>query len=340
MLKKMISVCVVMLITMTTAQLVSAAPTVSGITLGQYASGPTLTKDELKGRVVLFEYWGVRCGPCIAGIPHITKLQQKYGRDRFIVIANHAQNATPSQAGSVWNRFAKTNIVSVTHMGRVAGVSVNGIPHCVLFDHEGNMVYNGHPSKVDKPLEDAIRKAPPFLIADRKYSALKREALSIGKMGSTFPTTLAKLRTIAADSEADPAKVEEAKHLISSVTMWANQRLKVIQKDLKSNPLFAKDELYRMTRLFRKDKELGEPFIALDKETKTDKSFITEIKAAKSLAILKAKADKMGIGTIQSGAGIEQKKAAFKKALQKFADRYTGTVAAKQARQLIIDWQL
>lgn len=339
MLKKMISLSVVVM-TLAATSMVSAAPTVSGITLGQYAAGPTLTKEELKGRVVLVEYWGVRCGPCIGSIPHITELQKKYGRDRFVVVANHVQSATPSQAGSVWNRFAKTNIVSVMHMGRVAEVNVNGIPHCVLFDHEGKMVYNGHPSQVDKPLLDAIRKAPPFLIADREYNTLKREALSIGKLGSSFPATLAKLRTIAADSNTEPEKLEEAKRLIASVTQWATQRLKVIKTDLKVNPLFAKEELNRMTRLFRKDKELGEPFLALDKETKTDKSFIEEIKAAKALNILKAKAEKMGIGTIQSGAGIEQKKAAYKKALEQFSEKYDGTVAAKKASQLIIDMQL
>jgi len=41
-------------------------------------SGKVYTKESLKGKVVVLNFWSVNCGPCLMEIPVLNRLQQMY----------------------------------------------------------------------------------------------------------------------------------------------------------------------------------------------------------------------------------------------------------------------
>lgn len=50
--------------------------------------GEPITSDDLTGRVVLLNFWGTWCPPCLMELPHIAQLSQRYGDDeRFKLLA-------------------------------------------------------------------------------------------------------------------------------------------------------------------------------------------------------------------------------------------------------------
>ncbi len=53
----------------------------------EWKNGPPVKLADLRGKVVLLEFWGWWCGPCIArGIPQMFQLQEQYqGRDLVII---------------------------------------------------------------------------------------------------------------------------------------------------------------------------------------------------------------------------------------------------------------
>lgn len=48
--------------------------------------GKTIDLDEYRGKVVLLEFWATWCPPCVAGIPKVKALHEKYGPSGFEVI--------------------------------------------------------------------------------------------------------------------------------------------------------------------------------------------------------------------------------------------------------------
>lgn len=54
-----------------------------------FNSKPTKLKN-LKGKVVLLEFWTFSCVNCIRGLPHINKIHEKYSKDGLVVIGIHS----------------------------------------------------------------------------------------------------------------------------------------------------------------------------------------------------------------------------------------------------------
>ena len=54
-----------------------------------WLNSPPLSREQLKGKVVLIDFWTYSCINCIRTIPHVRALHQRYARDGLVVIGVH-----------------------------------------------------------------------------------------------------------------------------------------------------------------------------------------------------------------------------------------------------------
>jgi thiol-disulfide isomerase/thioredoxin len=60
---------------------------------GVWINSPPLTLKELKGKVVILDFWAYDCPPCIEAMPHILKLNEKYQGRGMVLIGIHTPRA-------------------------------------------------------------------------------------------------------------------------------------------------------------------------------------------------------------------------------------------------------
>lgn len=116
--------------------------------------------DDLEGHIVIAEFWATWCGPCVASIPHLNEIHEKY-KDKGVLLVGISDEPDNVVAPFVKQKSMKYLVASggkETHQA----YGVNAIPHSVLIDPTGTVRWIGHPRNgLDRELEKLIASNPP-----------------------------------------------------------------------------------------------------------------------------------------------------------------------------------
>ncbi len=100
----------------------------------------TLVKlSDLKGRVVVLDFWATWCGPCVASLPKITELGQEFkGAEVDVIMVNIEQ--TSAEVRALLDRLKLSPVVVLDSDGSVArAYQAQAIPQTVIIDRDGNV---------------------------------------------------------------------------------------------------------------------------------------------------------------------------------------------------------
>jgi thiol-disulfide isomerase/thioredoxin len=103
-------------------------------------SGP-VSLAEQKGKVVLVDLWATWCGPCIAELPHLQALSEKFGADDFLMLGIVLESGEPAEVQAF---VAEKNVRYPQVMGeedtKDSFGPFLGYPTKYLIDREGRVV--------------------------------------------------------------------------------------------------------------------------------------------------------------------------------------------------------
>ncbi|HWD38458.1 MAG TPA: TlpA disulfide reductase family protein [Fimbriimonas sp.] len=131
--------------------------------------GKKITNKQLKGKVVLFDFWATWCGPCKMASPAMQKLAKTYGSKGLVVIGADTFENSPGPAGA--RAYAKEHKYTYTFTyendGLAHSLGITGIPAFALVDKKG-------------VIRDALTGVPHGG-AEELYAALSRRVASLLK---------------------------------------------------------------------------------------------------------------------------------------------------------------
>ena len=122
--------------------------------LGETLFGEKVSKDNMKGKVVVIEHWGVRCPPCLALLPHLADMDKRNRDKGLLIIGAESQNSSKADIEALVN---KNKIEYTITEGANGPIDFDGIPRAFVFDVEGKLIFNGNPQAED--FERSIKKA-------------------------------------------------------------------------------------------------------------------------------------------------------------------------------------
>lgn len=138
------------------APAVQAKPTLSDWEFGQVVAGEMPSKADLKNKVVVVEYWGVNCSPCIASLPHLAEMYKKHSDDGLVIIGAESQG---SNADVIKKVIEKAKVTYPIVQGANGPIAVSGIPRAFVFNPDGELVWDGNPlgSQFDDAVKDCLK---------------------------------------------------------------------------------------------------------------------------------------------------------------------------------------
>src|SRR5437879_6535769 len=97
----------------------------------QAPEGTKATWAALKGKVVVLEFWATWCGPCVAAIPHLNELADKFKNQpvQFIAITDESEKIIST---FLTRKPIHAWVGLDTDKSMFRDYSVTGIPHTIV----------------------------------------------------------------------------------------------------------------------------------------------------------------------------------------------------------------
>ena len=114
-------------------------------------------KPDTDGKAMIVEFWATWCPPCRESIPHLNEIYAKY-KDKGLQVVG----ITDEDRAKIMKFEKEVPIeysVGLDNGGKYAKLfGIQGIPHAVLVDKSGKVVWEGHPMSLkDSQIEEILK---------------------------------------------------------------------------------------------------------------------------------------------------------------------------------------
>jgi thiol-disulfide isomerase/thioredoxin/protocatechuate 3,4-dioxygenase beta subunit len=130
--------------------------------ISEWSDGKTRQISDYRGKVVVLDFWGVWCGPCISAIPAMKELSNRYEDDGVVFLSVHTAGTDMSLVKRLLSQQQWAMIVGldagddIVSGKTVQAYAVQGFPTLIVVDPAGRIAFNsGDTSNLEAMMREA-----------------------------------------------------------------------------------------------------------------------------------------------------------------------------------------
>lgn len=126
-------------------------------TLPVFNENENISLSQLKGKVVLLDFWFKNCGPCIESVPHLNAIKGRFKKAELEILGINIWDSE-KDIGGFCNKHEVAYTVLMNGKALAEKYGINLFPTVILIGKKGNVLYSGgfDPPKVEKLIEKAL----------------------------------------------------------------------------------------------------------------------------------------------------------------------------------------
>jgi len=122
--------------------------------------GKKITRDSLKGKVVILDFWATWCPPCRAAIPHLVELYKKYGNQGLVIVGVSLDRGGKEEVAD----FAERNHIDYNLvMGANNAIlkdfgDVSSIPTIIILNQQSEIIFKavGYNAEIAQTIDGKV----------------------------------------------------------------------------------------------------------------------------------------------------------------------------------------
>jgi len=122
-------------------------------------AGEVVNNETLKGKVVLFDFWFISCGPCWVKFPNLQRLYEKYQSNPSVEIYAVNRPMSRDKPGELFERIEEKGYSFPVLQGTqevMNKLDVYKYPTVMVLNQNGEVVYTGELEDVEKQIEKML----------------------------------------------------------------------------------------------------------------------------------------------------------------------------------------
>ena len=137
-------------------------------------NGILITTPELRGHLLVVDFWATWCHPCMMEVPHIVNLYKKYAPKGvgFVGVSLDSDistmQAVAKQKGIVWPQVCQA-LAWDSPIAKAWGV--NAIPQTFIIGPNGRVLFRGFPESLGSAIRHALKDHPTIEVLRTKVAS-------------------------------------------------------------------------------------------------------------------------------------------------------------------------